>query len=156
MLRLGRLTDYAIVLSASLAERNDACATARSLSEETGISGPTVIKLLKILTAAGLARSTQGRHGGYSLARTPADIGLTEIIEAVEGRIALTECNREVGACRIQNRCLTRRHWLVINRAFREALAGIRLADLAGATQSFGGFGNASAASTVFDGYPFT
>jgi FeS assembly SUF system regulator len=156
MLRLGRLTDYAIVLSASLAERNDACATARSLSEETGISGPTVIKLLKILTAAGLARSTQGRHGGYSLARTPADIGLTEIIEAVEGRIALTECNREAGACRIQNRCLTRRHWLVINRAFREALAGIRLADLAGATQSFGGFGNASAASTVFDGYPFT
>jgi FeS assembly SUF system regulator len=156
MLRLGRLTDYAIVLSASLAERNDACATARSLSEETGISGPTVIKLLKILTAAGLARSTQGRHGGYSLARTPADIGLTEIIEAVEGRIALTECNREVGACRIQNRCLTRRHWLVINRAFREALAGIRLADLAGATQSFGGFGNASAASTVFDGYSVT
>ena len=156
MLRLGRLTDYAIVLSASLAERNGACATARSLSEETGIPRPTVIKLLKILTAAGLAYSTQGRHGGYSLARTPADIGLTEIIEAVEGRIALTECNREVGACGIQESCLTRRHWLVINRAFREALAGIRLADLAGALPSFGGFGNASAASTVFDGYPFT
>jgi len=60
MLRLGRLTDYAIVLSASLAERNGSCATARALSEETGIPRPTVIKLLKILTGAGLARSTQG------------------------------------------------------------------------------------------------
>jgi FeS assembly SUF system regulator len=156
MLRLGRLTDYAIVLSASLAERNGACATARSLSEETGISGPTVIKLLKILTAAGLAHSTQGRHGGYALARTPDEIGLTEIIEAVEGRIALTECNRETGACGIQHRCQTRRHWLVINRALREALAGIRLADLAGATPSFSGFGNPGSSSTFFGGYSLT
>jgi FeS assembly SUF system regulator len=153
MLRLGRLTDYAIVLSASLAERNDACATARSLSEETGIPGPTVIKLLKILTAAGLAHSTQGRHGGYALARTPDEISLTEIIEAIEGQIALTECNREVGACSIQNSCLTRRHWLVINRALRETLAMIRLADLAGATPSFSGFGNPGSSGTFFGGY---
>lgn len=156
MLRLGRLTDYAIVLSATLAERNGACATAGALSEETGIPRPTVIKLLKILTGAGLACSTQGRHGGYALARTPADIGLTEIIEAVEGRIALTECNREAGACGIQDSCLTHRHWLVINRAIRQALAGIRLADLARATPFVGGFGNRGAASTCFDGYPLT
>jgi FeS assembly SUF system regulator len=156
MLRLGRLTDYAIVLSASLAERNGACVTARVLSEETGVPRPTVIKLLKILTAAGLARSTQGRHGGYALARTPADIGLTEIIEVVEGRIALTECNREVGACGIQESCLTHHHWLVINRAIRENLAGIRLADLAGATSSVGGFGIRGAASARFDGYQLT
>jgi len=154
MLRLSRLTDYAIVLSASLAERNG-YASASALSRETGISCPTVIKLLKILIAAGVVHSIQGRYGGYTLARTPYEIGLTEIIEAVDGRIALTECNREAGACRIQNSCLTRRHWLVINRALREALAGIRLADLAGATQSFGRFGNASAASAVVDGYPF-
>jgi FeS assembly SUF system regulator len=156
MLRLGRLTDYAIVLSATLAKRNGACATARALSRETGIPRPTVIKLLKILTTAGLARSTQGRHGGYALARTPDDIGLTEIIEGVEGRIALTECNRKTGACGIQESCLTHRHWLMINRALRQALAGIRLADLVGATSSFGGFGNHGAASTFFDGCPLT
>jgi FeS assembly SUF system regulator len=156
MLRLGRLTDYAIVLCAALAERNGACATARALSRETGIPRPTVIKLLKVLTAAGLAHSTQGRHGGYALARTPDDIGLTEIIEVVEGRIALTECNREAGACGIQESCLTHRHWLVINRALREALAGIRLADLAGATPSFGGFGDRGAARAFFDGDPLT
>ena len=156
MLRLGRLTDYAIVLCASLADRNGACATARLLSEETGIPRPTVVKLLKILTGAGLACSTQGRHGGYALARTPADIGLTEIIEVVEGRIALTECNREAGNCGIQDSCLTHRHWLAINRAIREVLAGIRVADLAGATPSVGGFGNRGAANTCFDGYPLT
>jgi Rrf2 family protein len=132
------------------------CATARVLSEETGIPRPTVIKLLKILAAAGLARPTQGRHGGYALACTPADIGLTEVIEVVEGRIALTECNRAAGACGIEDSCLTNRHWLVINRALRQALAGIRLADLAGAIPSLGGFENSGAASSCFDGYPFT
>jgi FeS assembly SUF system regulator len=132
MLRLGRLTDYAIVLSASLAARDGYSATARALSLETGIPRPTVVKLLKILTSGGLMRSTQGRRGGYALARPPDGIVLTEIIETVEGRIALTECSRELGACRIQDNCLAHRHWLVINRTVREALAGIRLADLTG------------------------
>jgi len=81
---------------------------------------------------------------------------LAEIIEAVEGQIALTECNREVGACSIQNSCLTRRHWLVINRALRETLAAIRLADLAGATPSFSGFGTPGSSSTFFGGYSLT
>jgi len=139
MLRLGRLTDYAIVLPARLAELKGSSATARALSQETGIPQPTVIKLLKILTAAGLTRSTQGRHGGYALARPAAGIGLAEIIETVQGPIALTECNHQRGMCGIQNGCRTHRHWLVINRAFREALAGIRLADLAGPTLFSGG-----------------
>jgi len=153
MLRLGRLADYAIVLCASLAEQQDASTTARSLARETGIPPPTVIKLLKLLTAAGLTRSTQGRHGGYALARPPAGIGLTEIIETVQGPIALTECSREVGLCGIQGSCQTQRHWLAINRAFREALAGIRLADLAGREPFPGGPGNGAARGLRLDAY---
>lgn len=154
MLRLGRLTDYAIVLSASLAELEGSSVSARTLSQETGIPRPTVVKLLKILTAAGLTRSTQGRHGGYALARPPEGIGLTEIIETVEGPIALTECSGQLGLCGIQDSCLTHRHWLVVNRAFREALAGIRLADLAGPTPSSTGLGNTGAEHVFSDGYP--
>lgn len=138
MLRFGRLTDYAIALSASLAAREGHRATARALSLETGIPRPTVVKLLKILTAGGLMRSTQGRRGGYALARPPDGIVLTEIIETVEGRIALTECSDESGACGIQDNCRARHHWPVINRMLREALAGIRLADLTAADLSLG------------------
>lgn len=151
MLRLGRLTDYAIVLSATLAEHDGSTATARALSQETGIPRPTVIKLLKILTVAGLARSTQGRYGGYALARSPTGIGLAEIIETVEGPIALTECSRQSGLCGIEDSCLTHRHWLVINQALREALEGIRLADLAGPTPSSGGSQNGTEGKTFSD-----
>lgn len=154
MLRLGRLTDYAIVLSAYLAECNGASVTAHALSRETGIPRPTVVKLLKILTAAGLTRSTQGRRGGYALARPARGIGLTEIIETVEGPIALTHCSHRSDLCGIQNSCLTRRHWPVINRALREALAGIRLADLTTPNPSSAGFGNAGAERLFSGGCP--
>lgn len=130
MLRIGRLTDYAIVLATRLAERDGASATAGDLAKLTGIPQPTVAKLLKTLTANGLLRSIQGRRGGYVLARPPAVIGLTEIIEAIEGRIALTECHRAGGDCLIQRHCRVHGHWRVINRALRDALQAIRLADL--------------------------
>ena len=132
MLRLGRLTDYAIVLSTTLAERDGYSATARDLSQQTGIPRPTVIKLLKLLTRAQVLRSSQGRAGGYALARPPSGIGLTDVIEAIEGHIGLTECSRDSGKCEIQDHCPTHRHWLVINRAVREALQDICLSDLAG------------------------
>jgi len=132
MLRLGKLTDYAIVLSTVLVERDRHSATARDLSQETGIPWPTVVKLLKLLTRARILRSSQGREGGYGLARPPADIGLAELIEAVEGHIGLTECSREFGNCGIQDHCPTHRHWLLISRAVRRALQNICLADLAG------------------------
>ena len=105
--------------------------TARALARETHIPGPTVVKLLKILTARGALHSIQGRGGGYRLARNPSEILLTDMIEAVDGPIALTECNRQSGDCQIQSSCLVRGHWAVINEAIRQSLASVSLADLA-------------------------
>ena len=138
MLRLARLTDYAILIAASLAERGGDSASARDLAQATGIPWPTVVKLLKLLTAAGVLRSSMGRGGGYALARSPDGIGLIEVIEAVEGPLGLTECSRETGDCRIQDACVTARHWLVINRAVRDALQGIRVADLTASAPTLG------------------
>lgn len=132
MLTLSKLTDYAIVLMSRLAAYGQCTATARVLAQETRIPGPTVIKLLKILAAHGALQSIQGRNGGYRLSRPASGISLAEIIEAVEGQIALTECNREVSDCRIEDSCGVRAHWLVINGALRQALTDISLADLAG------------------------
>lgn len=138
MLRLARLTDYAILIAASLAERDGDSASARDLAQATGIPWPTVVKLLKRLTASGVLRSSVGRSGGYALARSPDGIGLIEVIEAVEGPLGLTECSRETGNCWIQDACVTCRHWLVINRAVRDALQGIRVADLTASAPTLG------------------
>jgi FeS assembly SUF system regulator len=132
VLRLNRLTDYAIVIATALAGHSEQAATARALAEQTRIPRPTVVKLLKLLVARGVLHSTQGRGGGYALARPPAGIALSDIIEAVEGPIALTECRREGGDCAIAGCCRARNHWIPINAALRRALNAIRLADMAG------------------------
>lgn len=130
MLRISKLSDYAIVLLSCLASRDDAPATAKAVADATQIAQPTVVKLLKMLTSAGLLNSVQGRHGGYTLARKPGEISLTEIIEAVDGPIAMTECNTDTSGCGIERSCVTRGHWLYINTAVKRALTGITLADL--------------------------
>jgi FeS assembly SUF system regulator len=130
MLRISKLSDYAIVLLSELAVDRTTSATARSLADATRLSQPTVVKLLKILTRQGVLSSAQGRNGGYALARSPGDITLAEIIEAVDGPIAMSECNRDESACGIESNCGTRTHWLYINSAVRQALTAISLRDL--------------------------
>jgi len=134
MFRLSKLSDYAIVLSARIAGNDGAVFTARGLSAETDIPWPTVARLLKLLMAGGLLRSVQGRKGGYALTRSPAKISLVEIIEVIEGPVALTECNRVTGNCGIQHSCRVQGHWQVINHAVRQSLAAITLADMSGTT----------------------
>ena len=93
MLRIGKLTDYATVILASLATERSHLLTAASLSDRTHIAAPTVAKLLKQLHHAGLVKSTRGTHGGYQLSRDPEDISAAAILDALEGPIALTECS---------------------------------------------------------------
>lgn len=131
-MKLSRLADYAVVILVALARQEGQAVTARVLAEGTGVPWPTVVKLLKRLSAAGLLRSTLGRQGGYGLARPPGQISLAEVVEAVEGPIALTECTRPRGVCGIQATCVVEPHWSPINGAVRGALARISLEQMAG------------------------
>jgi FeS assembly SUF system regulator len=131
MLRISKLSDYAIVLLCEIArERSGQGTTARQLAESTQIALPTVVKLLKLLKDHGVLLSMQGRNGGYRLARRPGETNLAVIIEAVEGPIALTECMTEDLDCQIHSKCNTRPHWVHINAAFRQALSVVTLNDL--------------------------
>ncbi len=130
MLRISKLSDYAIVLLVSMAEQPGYIVNAASLANSTGIAKPTVTKLLKILAADGLLHSALGRNGGYRLALPPAQISMQRIIEAIEGPIALTECNQDDSDCNLAGRCHPRAHWRLINRVVREALAGVSLAEI--------------------------
>mgnify|MGYP006272870393 CR=1 FL=1 len=131
MLRISKLSDYAIVLLTTMAEQHSHAVNAVRLAERTGLAKPTVTKLLKLLAADGLLQSIQGRHGGYQLAIEPADISIRRIIEAVDGPIAITECSHTTGDCGIEQTCHSRGHWQQINRAVRQALADVKLEQLA-------------------------
>src|SRR5215472_6680460 len=132
MLRISRLTDYATVILASLAERPDCVQTATALAELTRIAAPTVSKLLKQLQRAGLVISTRGLHGGYQLARPAAQISAAAILDALEGPLALTECAAGHGQCDIEESCRVARVWQRLNLAIRRALYEVSLAQLAG------------------------
>lgn len=135
-MRLSSLADYAVVILAAAA-RHPACArlSATALAEETGVPLPTTQKLMGRLAASGLLTSARGTGGGFLLARTPAEISLAEIVEAVEGPIAMTSCVDEARHdCALEGACQVRPHWSAVNAAVKGALGGVSLATLAGAT----------------------
>jgi len=132
MLRISRLTDYATVILAALAGEPARVQTATALAEQTRIAAPTVSKLLKQLQRAGLVISTRGLHGGYQLARPPAQISAAAILDALEGPVALTDCAAGHGHCEIEEGCRVSRVWQRMNLAIRRALYDVTLAQLAG------------------------
>ena len=128
MLRISRLTDYATVILASLG--GGSLASAADIAERTHIGLPTVSKLLKELQHAGLVKSMRGARGGYQLARPAAGISAADIIDAVEGPVALTECASGSGQCDIETTCTVGHGWQGVSHAIRRALVGISLTDL--------------------------
>ncbi|KQM23182.1 AsnC family transcriptional regulator [Sphingomonas sp. Leaf24] len=132
-MRLSSLADYAVVLLAATARRDgDARVTATALAEETGLPLPTVQKLVSRLSAASLIETGRGTGGGFRLARAPHAIDLAQIIEAIEGPIALTTCvDAARHDCAVETNCMIRPHAGTVNAVVRGALAGVTLAQLA-------------------------
>ena len=132
MIRLGKLTDYGLVLMTHMARQQDRpLHTARDLAAENALPLPTVSKLLKQLLQAKLLVSHRGIKGGYSLARTAREITVAEIIAALEGPIALTECSTDViGLCDFEARCPIRSNQQIISKAVSGALERLMLSDL--------------------------
>ncbi len=130
MLRISKLTDYATVLLAALSSEPTAPHSASGLAGRTGIAAPTVSKLLKELQRAGLVRSTRGARGGYQLARPAAEISAAEIIDAVEGPVALTECASDEGQCGLEAHCSVGHSWQQVSLAIRRSLSEVPLTQL--------------------------
>ena len=132
-MRLSSLADYAVVLMTAAARHCGGVGrlNATLLAEETGVPLPTAQKLVSRLAAAGLLESARGTGGGFRLSRPPSAISLADVIEAVEGPIALTSCvSGTRDDCAIDGSCRVKPHWSVVNGAVRGALAGVSLASL--------------------------
>ncbi|OCC23966.1 SUF system Fe-S cluster assembly regulator [Croceicoccus estronivorus] len=132
-MRLSSMADYAVVtMSAAARHCGSGRVSAAQLADETGLPAPTVQKLVSRLTSAGLLRSIRGAGGGLQLARPAAAISLADIVEAVEGPVALTACVEQGRHdCALEQCCTVRPHWPAVNEAVRGALAQVPLTRLA-------------------------
>lgn len=131
MIRLTNLADYAVVVMTAAAREQGSKLSAARVADVTGIPAPTVAKLMGTLARGGLLMATRGVAGGFSLALPPGAISVAAIVEAVDGPIALTNClTGDAHDCAIEGHCGVRGHWGPINRAVRDALAAVTLAEL--------------------------
>ncbi|MBK0024883.1 SUF system Fe-S cluster assembly regulator [Stenotrophomonas sp. S48] len=130
MLRVTKLTDYATVVLTVLAARPGDVLSATELAEFTGLEPPTVSKVLKPLAQAGLVEGLRGVRGGYRLTRAPGQITLFEVVEAMEGPLALTECSHDHHQCGMAPKCGARSSWRLINDVVSEALRAVSLAQI--------------------------
>lgn len=131
MLRISKMTDYAIMVMVELHASPGDVLSAHALAERSRLELPTVSKVLKLLVKAGLVESFRGATGGYSMERKALDISVAEIITAIEGPIAMTECSAEPGLCAQEANCDLRGNWQRISVAIAEAMEGVSLAEMA-------------------------
>ncbi|HEX3984360.1 MAG TPA: SUF system Fe-S cluster assembly regulator [Acidisoma sp.] len=130
MLKLSKLTDYAVVVLVRLGDAS-ALQTSGGIATATGVPEPTVAKVLKIMTTAGLVCSQRGARGGYRLARPLVDIPVSDVITAIDGPIALTACvEHSVAICDSSPLCPVKGRWDAVNAAILGALSAISLADM--------------------------
>ncbi len=133
-MRLSNLADYASRIMAAAAKHcGGARVSSADLARETGLPLPTAQKIVSKLSAAGLLRSTRGAGGGLQLARPAAAISMADIVEAIEGPIALDSCI-DSDCCTVDRDCAVKPHWPVVNAAVRGALADVSLARIANET----------------------
>lgn len=131
MIKLNKMTDYGVVVLVHLAEADGAVATAPDIAAATGLTQPTVAKLLKILVQGGLAVSQRGAQGGYVLACPAKEIPIVQAIEVLDGPLSLTDCvDNDHDSCERADCCPMSGRWNRVNAAILGALESLTLADM--------------------------
>lgn len=130
MLRISRLADYGTVIMNYLASQPQCLQSANELAKKAHVSLPTASKILKILVTANLVASVKGTRGGYRLARDPQSITLADVITALDGQPAITECNVPTKPCSKDAFCAIRDNWRIINKVIMTALQSVTLTDM--------------------------
>jgi len=155
MLRLTKKADYGLMALKYLAEQaafagmsaGDAGAvvpgvqssgaqSAKDIAEAYHIPPQLLAKILQVLAKAGLLVSHAGTHGGYSLARPATEITAFEVIRAIDGPLFITSCITIHGACDLAGHCTIKEPLRKVNDSIKDLLSGIRIADLAEASDN--------------------
>jgi len=135
MLRLSKKADYALMAMKHLALRGDrsshATASAREIAELYDIPIELMAKVLQRLVRRGLLASQQGTRGGYQLARTPTQISVADVIQAIDGPVTVTACSTEDGQCDQFAKCNVRDPLWRVRERILAALGECTIAELA-------------------------
>lgn len=131
MLKLSKLCDYAGVIMAQIARSPEHPHAAAELAEQVGLPHPTVSKTLKLLQRANLLHSRRGVQGGYLLSRDAGQIRVSDIITAIEGPFAMTQCSEHGESCDIAATCHVASNWQQVSQAIHQLLDSVTLAQLA-------------------------
>ncbi len=131
MIKLSKMTDYAVVLLADMAARQGVCLSAAGLAESTKLPEPTVSKVLKLLAKQDIVVATRGINGGYSLKKTPNQINMAHVVTALDGPIILTACvDQSDECCARAPHCTMKGQWNPVNKAMQTALQNVSLAQM--------------------------
>ena len=130
MLKIGKLTDYALLVMSQMAKNPHSILSASLLAEALHLSSPTVSKILKMLADANLVTSVRGAEGGYRLAKPATKITVADVISAMEGELAMTECCESTSLCAIDSMCTMRENWRKINKMVHALLAKFTIIDM--------------------------
>ncbi len=133
MLKLSKMTDYAVVILAEMASLDGQLLTAGALAQHTKVPEPTVSKILKLLVKQNLVASTRGSNGGYTLSKSPNDINMAHVIMATDGPVTLTACVESSGQhCDLSDNCNVKGKWNPVNQAMQNALENVSLQQMIG------------------------
>lgn len=130
MLKISKMTDYAMLILGELAKTPDAILSATAMSDALHLSVPTVSKILKMLNDADLLQSARGADGGYKLARAAKNISIVDVVMAMESGVALTACCEAKSNCVIDAHCAMQDNWRVLNQKMQQLLAQYSILDM--------------------------
>lgn len=131
MIKLSRMSDYAVVVLEALSRDEAGSLSASQIALASALPEPTVAKVLKLMAGGGVVTSQRGANGGYTLARTPSQITVYDIVTAIEGRLGLTACvDGGDEPCALEAHCAMSGRWDIVNEAVRKAFQGITLDDM--------------------------
>ena len=137
MLQITRETDYAIRCVAYLCDRTG-ITMVDEIAKQKCIPKSFLAKILQKLVKAGIVKSYRGIKGGFELARTPSEISLLDIIEAVEGQVVINECAVDKKFCDFSNSCTIHPIWVDLRKEIEDILRSKNFADLTAVFQSVG------------------
>ena len=130
MLRISKLTDYGVLVLNELADAGAVQLSSEEIAAKTGLSMPTVRKVMKALVDSGLVLAQRGARGGYRLSRAAAQIRILDVVQAFEGPVALTECSSDEDLCDITASCSLSSSWGGVNQLLIKVLTRVTLQDI--------------------------
>jgi len=131
MIRVSRLADYAVLIIAYMSYNEGNKFTASSITKSTGLTLHTVNKILSLLVKKKIIKGERGPKGGYMLLQNSNNISMRDLVEAIDGPVALTICvDDNDSKCNLYENCLTRDNWEIVNNVISDSLSKVKISQM--------------------------